>query len=101
MRIIAISDTHGTLPEIPECDLLIIGGDVCPVHDHTMGFQRSWLELDFDNWLKGLPVKQIVGIGGNHDFALETWPDLARSLHWQYLLDEGFEYEGLTLWGIP
>ena len=47
MRVAAISDLHGYLPDTPPCDVLLIGGDVCPVYDHGLDFQRRWLQTEF------------------------------------------------------
>lgn len=91
MRVVATSDFHGTLPEIPECDLLLIGGDICPVWDHTLPFQRHWLRTTFDEWLRSVPANNIVGIAGNHDFiAQDVGGDelLHKDLPWTYLKNE-------------
>lgn len=76
MKILATSDTHGFLPKIEEAfDLFLIGGDVCPAHDHYYAYQIEWLMNDFVEWVKSLPYKnewsQVVMIPGNHDFVGE------------------------------
>lgn len=103
MRVIATSDFHGTLPTIPECDLLLIGGDVCPVWDHKLQFQREWLDTTFRDWLKSVPAKNIVGIAGNHDFYAQDrkGDTLLRSLPWTYLKNETVEVAGLKIFGSP
>jgi Icc-related predicted phosphoesterase len=101
VKVAAISDLHGFLPEIPPCDLLLIGGDVCPVHDHDLDFQRRWLETEFAAWLAGRPADQILGIAGNHDFVAEVDEELMRSLPWVYLQDESARIDGLTVHGSP
>lgn len=78
MKIVATSDFHGTLPDIPECDLLLIGGDVTPVWNHDRKFQADWLRGEFSDWMRAQPAKMTVWTGGNHDFVLE---DMKRDPH--------------------
>lgn len=78
MKLVATSDIHGARPEIPECDLLLIAGDVCPVDaSHEPHYQRKWLRTTFATWLRGLDTDRVVWIAGNHDFACEQ-PGFSR-----------------------
>ena len=110
MRVVACSDMHGQLPKVPECDLLIIAGDSCPVWNHRISFQEEWLKTEFSDWLRSIPAKHIVGIAGNHDMVMDKqyleehrleFKDVARELPWTYLFDEMVEIEGLKIYGTP
>ena len=105
MKIVCISDLHGRLPErIPECDVLTIAGDTCPTYSHERGFQRQWLETEFNDWLKDQPAKDKVMVAGNHDFIFE---DVALhgaapvKLDCHYLCDSGVEIDDIKFWGHP
>lgn len=97
MKITCVSDLHGYLPEIPDCDLLLIAGDICPATNHRVGFQQQWLDTKFRAWLKTAPP--VVAVAGNHDFCLQAggFPDLP----WTYLQDSGCEIDGLKIHGSP
>lgn len=97
----ATADLHGNLPDVPECEILLIAGDVCPMTSHEPHHQRYWLRDQFSPWLRSIPAKHVVGIGGNHDFVLEKEPWVARKLPWTYLLDSAVEIDGLRVWGTP
>jgi Icc-related predicted phosphoesterase len=102
MRICCISDLHGQLPEIPESDLLIIAGDICPLENHNPIFQGHWLRETFGNWMDSLPVKKVVACWGNHDLIGETRSmHLVPRLKWELLTDQNYTYEGLNIWGSP
>lgn len=103
MRVAAISDLHGYLPEIPECDLLLLGGDLCPHTNHAPAYQAEWLDTIFRGWLNSLEhVRHIVGIAGNHDFVFDQRPEaVPGDLRWTYLLDSETTIEGLRIWGTP
>jgi Icc-related predicted phosphoesterase len=107
-HVVAISDLHGNLPEIPECDLLLIAGDVTPVWNHERKFQADWLRNDFSQWLMNAPARAIVGVGGNHDFVLEDSKKIGSELPWVYLNNESVtlgqfhdDENPLTIWGSP
>lgn len=74
MIIRAISDLHGQLPQVDECDLLIIAGDICPdrvgpfTGRDTPGIQGSWIDKVLLPWAEKQPAKQILGTWGNHDW---------------------------------
>lgn len=109
-KIVATSDFHGFLPEpgvIEPCDLLLIGGDICPVSDHSLMRQQTWLNSVFRRWLQqqldeGV-AKEIVGICGNHDFIGQTGVgrELLNDLPWHYLEDSSVELFGEVIHGSP
>ena len=102
MKIVAASDLHGMLPAVPPCDLLLLGGDLCPLKDHSSRRQADWLDTTFRFWLASVPARKIVGVAGNHDFVFQNDPDwVPRDLPWTYLQDSGCEWEGLRFWGTP
>lgn len=101
MTILAISDLHGYLPDIPECDLLLLGGDYAKHGTRDRSMQLRYMRGEFADWLNRIPARHIVGIGGNHDFVLEEWPELVRDLPWVYLKDEMADVEGVKIYGTP
>jgi len=73
MKICAISDLHGTLPSIGECDVVFICGDIFPTRIDTMTKEcHEWFNGPFADWINELPCKQVFLIAGNHDFYLES-----------------------------
>lgn len=102
-QICCISDMHGHLPEIPDCDLLLIGGDIVPlVVQNHIDLSRAWLDSSFRGWLEDLFNRGIVtiGVAGNHDFIFERG-GYPKDLLWLYLEDRKVELDGLKIWGTP
>lgn len=87
MKVIAISDQHGHLPDIPPCDLLVVGGDNC--YDLFQGVparmlpERQWLWFvkTWMPWRNRQPAKDCVVTWGNHDYCgLKhlSWFDMSK-----------------------
>lgn len=106
MKIIALSDLHGNLPEIdPSADLVLIAGDICS-HGKPH-YQLKWLETYFKPWLNKIQAP-VIGVAGNHDwpFYKIEYPYLRKdldnlNLKWTYLEDSQTIVNGLKIWGTP
>jgi Icc-related predicted phosphoesterase len=101
VKVAAISDLHGHLPEIPKCDVLLIAGDVCPVYNHEISFQSQWLRKEFRPWLDRVEARYVIGVAGNHDFVFQAHLQVPPFLRWEYLQDNGVTFEGVNFWGSP
>ncbi len=107
MKICATSDLHGWLPEIPDCDILLIAGDICPATNHKVQHQRNWLMGSFWYWLQALRERNIgvYGICGNHDFIGEKRPEVLNNLPWGFINDRDIWYwtgkKDVSIYGCP
>lgn len=107
MKIVVIADTHGVLPIIPPCDVLLLGGDVAPdmlaTHfsmwdpDKSRADQMHWLSTDYLSWEAYVPAKHILVTPGNHDWWTKL-PEMARS---RVLIDEGVIIDNVSFWMTP
>jgi Icc-related predicted phosphoesterase len=99
VRIVCISDTHSLhrqIPEIPDGDVLVHAGD-------SLGQGTLENVEDLNEWLGTLPHRHKIVIAGNHDWAFQETPALAREAltNAVYLKDSGIEIEGVRFWGSP
>ena len=116
VKICAISDIHGSLIDIPECDILCICGDILPLDIQRNNDESvAWLAGPFQKWALEAPCKYVVMIWGNHDWygdkccrgGLEGWEqcerlfknDLGLDPKIQILCDEAFEALGIKFYG--
>jgi len=114
-KIVAISDTHGSdfLDIIPECDILLIGGDISPVKmPHDFNSQRGWFRKRFIPQLIELRKKcgNIVLTAGNHDtFFYECSVSKKENSEIRsilpsgvfYLNNNGMKIHGINIYGTP
>lgn len=116
MKVVALSDLHGYLPEVPECDVLLICGDITPLKiQRNIPQSKKWLSHEFADWVNAAPCEMVYMVGGNHDFALASMykNDITKTSilygptnHKIMLLDnksESYYFEGkkYTIWGTP
>lgn len=73
MRIVALSDNHGWLPDkMPEGDVLVLAGDILPLdiqRDNECSFR--WARNRFAKWIHKWKYSATIVVPGNHDFCFE------------------------------
>jgi Icc-related predicted phosphoesterase len=103
IKVACLSDLHGHYPKVPECDLLLLGGDYCAGGDI---YTRLGHYHDLRRWVNAIHLYQgatVVGIAGNHDFLFERvgYSGLPPIHGWKYLQDSSFLWRGLHIYGTP
>jgi 3',5'-cyclic AMP phosphodiesterase CpdA len=98
MRLVTMADTHGEHHKltVPPGDVLVHAGDLT-----GRGTLAQLTEVA--QWLRALPHRHKVVVGGNHDFWLQGNRDAARELFagMHYLEDEEVVLEGVRFYGSP
>lgn len=106
MKIVAVSDLHGNLPELPSCELVCIAGDISPLYiQRNNDEMRKWLNTEFRDWTESLDCNLVILVAGNHDFALlsdKTINTIRTNLNKVlYLEDDFIEYKDKVIYGSP
>jgi predicted phosphodiesterase len=79
IRVVCISDTHNTQPQLPDGDLLIHAGDL------TQSGTQAELEAQIE-WLDRQPHRFKVAIAGNHELCLDpkaSGPNPTEPVDWK------------------
>lgn len=112
IRICAMSDLHGYLPEIEPCDLVLICGDIVPlrIQGRTKDSYK-WFSTEFKEWAMDLPCDKVIFIAGNHELSFPNHYNDYKQLFYNdskvtYLCHEGYIYKGsdgkeYSIFGTP
>lgn len=70
MKVLAISDLHGYLPEIKDrVDVVVIAGDIVDLYyQSSINKSIAWFSREFVPWALNLNCERVIIIAGNHDF---------------------------------
>lgn len=112
MKLVAISDLHGNLIDIPQADLVVMTGDFSPLSIQCKYVDMiMWIDFQFLPWIKRLDCNKFGFIAGNHDFCCENpnfkqqFDKLVKSHQLDdkviYLEQSEYEYNGLRIFGCP
>ena len=112
MRISHISDTHGSIPGIMNCDVIVHTGDMFPnsyfstikFTSKEIEFQIEWLEKNIKDFKEVIQNRDFLFVLGNHDFVDDKTVEAifkknkikAKSLH-----EEIVTYKGYNFYGFP
>lgn len=112
IKICAMSDLHGYLPEINPCELVLICGDIVPLSAQGSSRHTSrWYERAFKTWAESLPCDKVIFIAGNHELRFPNHYEYYKKMFPNnskvtYLCHEGYIYKGpdgkeYSIFGTP
>ncbi len=100
VRLALAADCHGFLPEIPECDAVLLAGDLVPCYGfHSPAEQAYWYKYIFDSWAKKVN-KPIIFCAGNHERLRPAGYEI-KTKYADYLENSIIRKFDLKIWGSP
>lgn len=97
--------------DVPECDLLIVAGDLCPdiigsiPARYDASPQANWFLREWLPWRDRQPAQHCIVTWGNHDYCGHGWRDpYEREVGGrttEVVVDRLVESEGLKIWCSP
>lgn len=101
MKIVAISDLHGHLPQLPEADVICIVGDIIPTkYNKDIDLQWKWYTETYLPWVATLPARKVITVGGNHDKFYDMYEAEQTERH-IFLNNSEVEIDGYSFYGTP
>lgn len=109
LHIYAVSDLHGHLEGLDPSgmDAVLIAGDFAVMNGWSathMAHQLWWVQDVFCKWCAKHPKTMFFVVPGNHDLFAER-KELRKTIKWpdnvKLLVDEGCEFNGLSIYGTP
>lgn len=112
IKICAMSDLHGYLPEINPCELVLICGDIVPLSAQgSSRYTSRWYERAFKTWAESLPCNKVIFIAGNHELHFPNHYEYYKKMFPNnskvtYLCHEEYIYKGpdgkeYSIFGTP
>ncbi|HVI40071.1 MAG TPA: metallophosphoesterase [Anaerovoracaceae bacterium] len=105
-KIIHISDTHGTFPQLPEGEFVVHSGDFLP--NASRGnlaiepkFQQAWVEARLDTFRDWLGGRTLLVCDGNHDFFNCCELLTANGITAIDLTNKLVTFQGISFYGFP
>lgn len=106
--ILAISDLHGHLPDLKQCDIVCIGGDITPLSlRHDVEGQWKWFNEIYLPWVETVNCQYLITIAGNHDYFFGTYDSEILSKYstednkFIYLENTGITLKDISFYGTP
>lgn len=110
MKICALSDLHGNLPQLEPCDVVCICGDIAPINfDRSTDRCIYWFRTVFLKWCSKLECEKVIFIAGNHDFFLDLLGNKTIFIIKEYELENKviylenseYVYNNVRFYGCP
>ena len=101
MKILAISDLHGYLPNLPEVDVVCIVGDIVPSKcDGDIEAQWHWYNEEYLPWVDNLKSRFVITVAGNHDKFFSKYRPITSERH-IHLENSRVVIDGCYFYGTP